>query len=159
MFKLKNKIIMHKISLLIISFCLFFIVDKTLFGQKNCFDSLFRKNVDSLSIQLTKEQMYEDYDMLVKIINSSTHNLVNKVSTGYDAEVYLKKRRAEIENISSYINFIRFLKRTLPFTLAPHCRMANEYDCKYAIGTKFVDTTMVRLISNAYSYNISTYNY
>jgi hypothetical protein len=148
---------MKKINLLIITVCLFFITNKILFGQ-SCFDTLFRKNIDSISIQLTKEQMYEDYDTLVKIISSSTHSLVNKVSTSYDVELYLKKRRAKIENISSYMDFIIFLKRTLPFTLAPHCRMANEHDCEYAMGSKFVDTMMVRLISDAYLYRESAFD-
>jgi hypothetical protein len=150
----KNKIIMQKISLSIITFCLFLITDNTLFGQKRCSDTLFRKNVDPISIQLTKEQMYEDYDMLVQIISSSTHNLVNKVSTGYDAEVYLKKRRPEVEDIFSYQEFMSFLEKSLPFLLTPICYMADKYSRQYARGSEFIDTAMVNLLSDAYFTNI-----
>jgi hypothetical protein len=100
--------------------------------------------------------MYADFDTLAQIITTNSHSIVHKEATGYDVEFYLKQRRKEIKNISSYVDFLHFLNRSITYAFTPHIRMAKESDCAYALGVKFVDTAMLRVVSQAYkAYNDS----
>jgi hypothetical protein len=127
-------------KIILLSFVCFQIISiHNIFGQIPDFNS-----------KLTKKQMYADFDYFVQLIDSSTQTLVRKQATGYDAAAEIRKKRTEIKKIKSYREFISFLDDCLPYTMCEHARMANEADCNYTLGVKFIDTQKVRLLAQAY---------
>ena len=98
-----------------------------------------------LSSQLTKEQMYKDFDEFVQIVDSSTQTLVRKIATGYDAAEEIRQRRSQIEEINSYGEFLQFLNKCLPLTMCVHARMATQY-----FSGSILDTQIVEPLYQAY---------
>ncbi len=112
---------------------------------------LFGQTID-LTTQLTKEQMYKDFDTFVQIVDSSTQSLVRKIATGYDAAEKIREKRSQIEKINSYGEFLRFLDRCLPYTMSQHAIMAERYQGYF--GAKYIDTQVVKPLYEAYEYYI-----
>jgi hypothetical protein len=93
--------------------------------------------------------MYKDFDEFVQIIDSSTQYLVRKIATGYDATEKIKQKRQEIEQIGSHAEFLIFLNHCLPFTMAAHAKMAEDYHGYF--GVKYIDTQIVQPLYQAYN--------
>ena len=71
--------------------------------------------------QLTKEQMYEDFDYFVKIIrNCNPKYSVIKVNTGYDMIEQLLPFRDKIENVKTTFEFIHLMKTAMNNVLGGH---------------------------------------
>jgi hypothetical protein len=96
---------------------------------------------------LSKEQMYQDFDSLIRITEGSTQALVRQISTGYDAAGYLKKQRYRIENLHTLGDFIKFVNRCLPYIMGAHVRSANAFDALYCLGKHLIDTSALQIIA------------
>lgn len=63
---------------------------------------------------LTKEQMYQDFDTLVyKIQEISPHLVSKKIVWNYDILKTIKPYRKEIDTITSYSSFFQLVDKTL----------------------------------------------
>lgn len=133
------------IILFVLSICI------TLFGQNNGGDKI-NEQVSILKQkypkpELSKEQMFQDFDSLYNVIKSCNPQLeVRKLITGIDILSELRNLRKEIDTIKKSDNFILLLYRALRLTQDEHCQIgtllwyyqysfykkeAKKYDEKY----------------------------
>jgi len=76
---------------------------------------------------LTKSQLYEDFDTLVSIMERcNPQYLVRKKVTGYDLVAEIKAQRKLIEECENTLDFIRLLKNCLVLSLDGHCFIGNN---------------------------------
>lgn len=72
--------------------------------------------------EITKEQMYEDFDYFVDIIKSCNPQYpVVKVITGYDMLENLSLLRKQITDISGVYEFMKIMKTAMGYILDGHC--------------------------------------
>ena len=114
------------------------------------------QRTDTIPMQLTKKQMYADFDELVDIIKTyNAQQIVRKKLTNYDMISEIKRERKKINTIDSYWQFISFLEICLKKTIDVHAQMRALYyvipSPRYAPGQSFYDSTFIREISDGYA--------
>ena len=96
---------------------------------------------------LTKKQMYQDFDQLVKIIEDGNPQLeVRKIVTGFHQLDTIKSLRKNIDTITNNDNFNALLNRVLFYCLDAHTYETNTYFSNYD-NLKDIDT--LAIIANA----------
>ena len=99
--------------------------------------------VIDLNAQLSKEQMYKDFDEFVQIIRDiNIQGDVREKVTGYNPLTFIQQQRSKIENIDSYRDFIGFLENCLSYTMSVHAGVAENL---IGIGTENIDTQIAVL--------------
>ncbi|MDR2835662.1 MAG: hypothetical protein LBV69_05615 [Bacteroidales bacterium] len=126
---------MKKISLILI----LFLVTISIFAQEE---------------NLTKKQMYQDFDELVKIIEEGNPQLeVRKIVTGFHQIDTIKSLRKNIDTITNYSSFHKLLNLVLFYCFDAHTR---EEDTFYPIDNlKNIDT--IAIIKQKKYYHSSEY--
>jgi hypothetical protein len=100
--------------------------------------------------QLTKQQMYADFDEFVKIQEDVNIEIdIRKKATGYDALQEIKQFRPEIEQINSYWEFISFMEKCLVPTLGVHAALVDFTNPTTCIP-ELIDTQYIMPIANGY---------
>lgn len=102
--------------------------------------------------KVTKAQMYEDYDQFLHIVETYCGHIELRLKTGYDIMGILRERRAKIENIKNYWEFIQFMDRSVYKILDMHAQKRdifyNPPHPRYAPGESFYDSSYISYISN-----------
>jgi hypothetical protein len=115
-----------KILILIIFFLFNFCI--TSFSQQWKMDSLVARVKHKNPIkQITKEQMYQDYDSLINIFKNCNPQLeIRKQVTGCDIVDEIKNLRKEIDTINNTENFIILIYRALMLSQDAHCNITDK---------------------------------
>lgn len=86
---------------------------------------------DFIHPELTKNQMYQDFDQFVTIIEEGYAMLpIIKSITGHDILEEIKSQRRYIDTITSYNSYLSFLNDMMVLLLDPHSCETTHYLCR-----------------------------
>jgi hypothetical protein len=118
----------------------------------------FDREINNLKQQyavpnLTKKQMYEDFDTLVSIMEKcNPQYLVRKSASGYDMIAVMKSYRHSIDTINNMTDFILLLSKILNFTQDKHCTHGRDlWWYQYSFYEK--DVQLNRITDNEFGIN------
>jgi hypothetical protein len=107
-----------------------------------CCTAIFAQ-VPNMNKKMPIKKMYQDFDTLIKIIESGSPYLVRKKSINYDMVETLKAKRSEIKDIKNCGDFATFLNRCLSYTMAQHARATRDF--QYNFCSQYIDTHSVKI--------------
>jgi len=111
-----------------------------------------QNNTETVGINLSREQMFEDFDQFFNIIRDfSNQPKLRKLVTGFDVLAELEALRPKIEYVESFGDFISILRIGTFLLLDTHARMIQSTNQSFfRLGQATIDTSAISTVFRNY---------